>query len=150
MAAIELTKHIDAPPDRVFAAASDFRGAADRISAITKMEVLTEGPIGVGTRFRETRFMFKREATEEMTVKTFDPPNGYALGAESCGCRYHTEFRFRPNGSGTDVNLSFDAQPLSFVAKIMSFLLMPFMKKACVKACEQDLEDLKASLESAR
>ncbi len=137
----------DALPDRVFQVASDFHNAAERISAITKCEVLTEGPIGVGTRFRETRVMFKRECTEEMEITAYDPPHSYVLGAESCGCRYRTELRFTPKNGGTEVTFDFQAQPLTLFAKIMSILMRPMLKKA-LEQCHKDLLDLKATVES--
>ena len=98
---VSIKKHIVAPTERVFQRASDFAKAADVMSAIERIEMLTDGPVGIGTRFRETRIMFKREATEEMEVTAFDPPHSYALGAESHGCRYHSEFRFTAKGDVT-------------------------------------------------
>lgn len=138
---------IHAPCDKVFAHASDFRRAPEMIRGIKRIEMLTEGPVGVGTRFKETRVMFKREQTEIMEVVAFDPPHGYTLGIESCGCRFRSDFRFTPNGQGTDVELSFEAQPLSWIGKIMGFLMKPMMKM-CLKAMQKDLESLKQSIES--
>ncbi len=91
--------------------------------------------------------MFGREATEEMEITAFDPPRGYSVGCESCGCRYHSAFRFTPNGAGTDVEMVFDAQPLTLAAKIMSFLMKP-MIKSVLKECARDLHDLKAAMEA--
>ena len=146
MASITIERSIEAPAERVFQAATDFAGAPERIAGILRMEVLTEGPVGPGTRFRETRKMFGKEATEEMEIVTFEPPRGYAVRAESHGCRYHTEFRFVPEGSGTRASMVFDAQPVSFMAKVMSVLMRP-MLKACAKEMEKDMDDLKRSLE---
>jgi hypothetical protein len=147
MFGITLTRHVAAPPEKVFAVASDFRNAAGRLRGITKMELLTDGPVGVGTRFRETRVMFGREATETMTVTAFDPPRGYALGAESCGCRYHIEFRFTPKDGGTDLEMRFEGRPLTLVAKVLGFLMGPMISKNCAKESEKDLDDLKAAAE---
>ena len=146
MTSFTLTKRIDAPRETVFRLASDFRNAADHIQGITKVEMLTDGPVAQGTRFQETRIVFKREATEEMTVSAYDPPSGYALDCESCGCHYHTEFRFTANGSGTDVEMRFDVKPLTFFAKVMGFLMRPMMKM-CLKETGKDLDDLKAVAE---
>jgi hypothetical protein len=139
-------RHIAAPPDVVFARASDFRRAPETISAIIKTDVLTDGPIRLGTRFRETRVLFGREATEEMTVTAFDPPRSYTLGAESHGSRYHTELAFTPDGQGTRVTMTFAATPLTFMSRVMSLLLRP-MAKSMVKMCAKDLEDLKQAIE---
>jgi len=38
-----------------FAYATDLRNAPGRIKAITKLDVLTDGEVRLGTRFRETR-----------------------------------------------------------------------------------------------
>ena len=87
--------------------------------------------------------MFGKEATEEMTVSEFDPPNHYLLTAKGCGCRYLTTYRFADAGdSATEVRLSFDARPQSFAARILSILMAP-MIKACRKAAARDLADLK-------
>ena len=146
MAGVTIKKHIEASPEEVFAAATDLNKWVERIRGIEKVELLTDGPLGVGTRFRETRIMFKREAIEEMEFTGFDPPNGYAVGCESHGCRYNTEFSFTPNGSGTDVEMRFEATPLTFVAKAMSAMMKP-MLGSVGKVLEQDLDDLKAAIE---
>ena len=146
MPGITVEKHIDAPPEAVFERATDLRGAPGRISAIRRMEILTEGPVRKGTRFRETRVMFKREASEVMEIVAFDPPRGYALAVESCGCRYHTEFHFAPEGGGTRMTVRFDAVPVRPFAKMMSFLLKP-MFRVCARAFEKDMDDLKQAVE---
>ena len=56
MAGMTLTQHIDAPVEMVFHLATDLDGWAGRIKGITKIERLTAGPVGVGTRFRDLSF----------------------------------------------------------------------------------------------
>ncbi len=141
-----LTEMIEKPEDTVFAGLSNFSRAADMVSGITKIEMLTDGPVGVGTRFRETRIMFGKEATEEMEVTAFEAPRRYVLGCESHGSRYASEFLLTPKGQGTEVQMSFEATPLTFFAKIMSVLMRP-MIKTMAKHCTQDLKDMKAYLE---
>jgi len=146
---VTIERQVAAPPEAVFRAASDFPRAAGRIRAILKIEMLTEGPVGRGTRFRETRKMFGREASEVMEVIEFDPPRRYLLGAESHGCRYRTEFAFEPRDGGTGMRMTFGAEPLTFFAKVMSVLMRPMMK-LMVRECGKDLDDLKASVESGK
>jgi uncharacterized membrane protein len=138
---------IRAPVERVFDSAIDLRNAPGRIKGIKKLEVLDDGPIRVGTRFRETRVMFGREATEEMKVTALERPQMYAVGCESHGCRYHSEFHFRPIAEGTEVAMTFRGEPQTLFAKIIGFLMAP-MAKSIMKICAQDLEDLKKSLEA--
>ena len=143
---LTIRESIAAPVDEVFAIASDFPHAAEFVSGITKVEMLTDGPVGVGTRFRETRVMYGREATEEMEVTGFEPPNSVTLGCESHGCRYRSVFTFEPTKGGTDVRLEFEATPLTAFAKVMSFLMKPAIK-GVAKAVEQDLRDIKSAAE---
>lgn len=102
-----VTSHvIHAPLERVFEMFSDIHHSADLVDAITRVEVLTTGSIGKGTRFRETRVMFKRETTEEMEVTAFDPPHSYTVEADSCGAHFTSTFRFEPVRSEPDAHES--------------------------------------------
>ncbi|HET6202062.1 MAG TPA: SRPBCC family protein [Planctomycetota bacterium] len=146
MPCLTFSKSIAAFPEKVFEAAADFRNAPGRIRGIKKIEMLTDGPVRVGTKFKETRVMFGKEATETMEVVAFNPPHGYTLGCESHGCRYRTEFRFAPNAQGTTVEVTFEATPRTFASKVLGFLMAP-MIKGVRKCMEKDLDDLGASIE---
>lgn len=138
---------IAAPVDEVFAVAADFANAPEVIGGIERVEMLTDGPVGVGTRFRETRVLHGREGTEEMEVTEFEPPERYALGCESHGCLYRTVFRFTPSGDSTEVDMIFEATPQTFFAKVMSVVMRPAIK-SIAKLVEQDLADIKRAAEA--
>ncbi len=142
-----VSEHVSARADAVFALATDFAGAPGRISGIRKMEMLTQGPVGVGTRFRETRVMFGKEATETMEVVDFQPGRSYTLRAHNSGCDYRTVVSVRPAVSGSEISFDFSARPLTIGAKLMGALMGWMVKGACVKAVKQDLMDLKAAAE---
>lgn len=146
MTQLTIEKFIEAPPEAVFDTALNLHAAAENIRGIEKLEVLTEGPIGLGTRFRETRIMFKKEATEVMEITVFERPERYVFEAESHGCKYVTSYDLVPEGSGTKLVLSFSAQPQTFLAKVLG-ILFSFLLKACLKAIDKDLNDLKAVVE---
>ena len=147
MALFTIIKHVESTPDRVFEVFTDVSKLAERIEGITRVEVLTDGPVGQGTRFRETRIMFKKEATEEMEFTTFDPPSSFTLGCESCGCRYETVHRFLRKGSGTLVEVAMAVQPLTFFAKLFS-PLGRLMSGSMKKLIAKELEQLKAVAEA--
>jgi hypothetical protein len=141
---ITVTTHFDAPVHEVFEVCTDLRNAADRVNAIKKLEVLTEGPIGLGTRFRETRVMMGKEATEEMEFTSFEPNRSYTVEAESCGCHYTSVWTFRAGaGGGTDVEMSFTGVPQTFMAKVMMVVMGPMMSGMVRKCLTRDFEDLK-------
>ena len=141
------TVAIAASPDKVFALATDLDRWSKAIKSIVRVEKLTPGPVAVGTRFKETRVMFGRECTEEMTFTELNPPTSYTLEANACGCLYRSVFKVASQGDGSELTLSFDAKPLTFFAKLMSPLgkLMAGTMRKCI---QQDLEHLKAALES--
>ncbi len=92
--------------------------------------------------------MFGRPATEEMEFLEMDEPRKYVLGAQSHGSRYRTEYEFEPVEEGTRITMTFNAVPLTFLAKVMSVLMKPMMKKMG-EMCGRDLDALKAHVEAA-
>jgi carbon monoxide dehydrogenase subunit G len=146
MKPITCSVSINATPQAVFAACTDFANAPERVKGIVRVEMLTDGPVGLGTKFKETRIMFKREATETMEVTAYEPPHRVQLSANSCGAEFHSEFKITPEGNGSRVDVTMTTKPLSLFAKLMSplsFLMVGTMKK-CL---QDDLEDIKSYLE---
>jgi len=143
MSTITVSTNVSKPVDEVFAVFTDLEKLVERIPAITALEVLSEGPFGEGTRWRETRLMFKKKATEEMSVSDFDPPNRYTVVAESHGMRYSTVFLFVPEGDGTNVSWAFTGTALTFGAKIMAPIFNLLMTGTMKKCMRGDLEALR-------
>lgn len=140
---------INADRKRVFEVFRDLDKAAANVGGITKVEVLA-GPaqLNLGTKWRETRTMFGKEATEEMWVTAFEQDVSYVAEAESRGTHYRSEYRFTPQGSGTRVDLTFEGVPVSFGAKLTGVLGVLFAGGA-KKALHKDLVDLKRACETA-
>lgn len=147
MAEMVMRQHVAAPPAEVFARASDFSRAAEVVSGITRVEMLTPGTVGLGTKFRETRVMFGKEANEVMEVVEWQPARRYALGALSCGTKYHSAFDFAPVDGGTEVTMTFRAEPQTLTAKLMGAVMRPMMAGMVRKCVAQDLLDIKKACE---
>lgn len=139
----------EAPIEAVFDQLSDIPNLEQTVSGITKVEMLSEGGVGNGTKWRETRIMMKREATEDMWIKEFDRPNRYLVEAESHGSHYLTEYKFSEVDKGTQVTMTFSATPQSFFAKLMSPMFF-MMKGVVVKCFAADLDDFKTALKSGQ
>ena len=107
---IEVETDIAAPPDVVFATVTDVPNWPNFVPAIEQLEILTSSPVGVGTKFRETRTMFGRKATEEMTVAVHDPPRRFDLTAENHGTRYLARHEITPPPGGSRLRLEFGAR----------------------------------------
>lgn len=139
---------VDASVEKVFDLFSDFPNAAQRIEGIERVEMLTDGPVRNGTKFKETRIMFGRETTEEMQVTKFEPNKSYMVEADSCGAHFQTEFRFSPKDGKTLVELELQSRAITLFAKLMSplgFLMSGTMKKCML----DDINQLKQHCESA-
>jgi hypothetical protein len=145
MPGFTLTRTYPASISETFALFADLANAPDRIPAIKKIEFLTPGPVGPGTKFKETRVVFKREATETFEVTAFDRDRRYELMTRSCGTEYRIAFAFTADGAGTRVDATFNVRAVSFWAKLFSPLarLAMGMMKKCVA---QDMDDLGRAL----
>lgn len=148
MASLSLTKHIAAPIETVFAVATDLEHAAERIRGIEKIELVTLGPVGIGTQWRETRKMMGHQSTETLKIIAFDPPRSYTIACDSCGAHIETTFRFTPVGNATDVTLEVSLEARSLFAKLMSPIGNMMFGVAMRKCMEDDLDDIKQAAEA--
>ena len=133
-----------APPDRVWALASDFANASGRIKAITKVEIVTPGPVGVGTHFREWR----GRHSVDMEIAAWAPPRSYTLRGRAVGTEFLSQVRCVPDGAGTRLEMEIHVRPQTFGAKLFS-PLMALMSKVMVKTCAKELADIAAAAERA-
>lgn len=148
MANITMSDRIEAPPERVFDLFTDLHEAPNRLRGVEQIELLTEGPIGKGTRWRETRIMMKRECTETLEITEFDPPSTFTAVCDSHGSVWTSEFRFTPDGAGTRIDLSMRCRPETLCARLMSPMSFLFAG-ALRKAIQQDIDDLRTAATEA-
>lgn len=147
MAKFKLTRRIERPRSEVFRLFTDFDEMPGLIDKITSIEMLTEGPPGKGTRFRETRKMFGKQATEEMEITDFQAEETYTCEADSHGMHYRSVYQFEPVGHATDVNCTFEARPVSLAARIFLPLTAWLTMGTTKKIFARDIEDLKEAAE---
>jgi uncharacterized membrane protein len=143
---VRASKHINAPIDIVFDVFSDIEKIQDRIDDITQVEILSDIKHGVGTRWRETRVMFGKEATEEMEISKIENNRSYDVVASSHGMDYHSVYTFTEKDGGTLVEMTFSGQPITLMAKLMTPVGYLF-KNATKKALEGDMDNLKVICE---
>ncbi|MDT9691176.1 SRPBCC family protein [Streptomyces sp. P9(2023)] len=146
---VVVERRIEVSPGPVWEALTDLAEMPRMLSGVERVEVLTDGGFGVGTRWRETRRMMGKEATEEMTVTEAEPPDRYVTVADSHGMHYVSEIALRPAGDGaTTVRMTFSATPaegnrMGFLTRLLSRL----GAKAVSRALAKDLDDVASSLE---
>lgn len=139
---------IQAPPGRVWETMTDLTAWESVLSGVEKVEVLTPGGFGVGTRWRETRRMFGKEATEEMRVTAVEPAERYRVEAESHGTRYISEFRLLTAGpETTTVHMTFTAVPPGGVKGLLAKAFGALGARAVRRAIARDLADVALAVE---
>lgn len=136
------THRSSASPDRVWAVASDFANAPGRIKAITRIEIVTPGPVGTGTRFREWR----GRQMVDMEVVAWSPPRSYSLRGYAMGTEFTSQIRCVADGSGTRLEMEVHVRPRTFGAKLLSPLIS-LTSKMMMKSCAKDLVDIAAAAE---
>lgn len=149
---IVVSRVIGAAPARVWEVLTDVRQAAETLSGVTSVQVLTDGPYAEGTRWRETRTMFGRSSTEEMWVTLADPLRETEVRASSGGADYVTSFVLTPleGDRRTELAVRFGAEMTSpsAVQKVAMKIFSGMATKATRKALEQDLADIAAAAEA--
>jgi uncharacterized protein YndB with AHSA1/START domain len=148
MKPIIVSREIAAPPEAVWSVITDLAGSPNVVTAIDRIDVLTEGPFAVGTRWRETRTMFGKSATEEMTVSAIEPGRSYTVVADSSGVHYESSFIIEATAAGCRLTMTFGGEATSTASRIMGTLMTPFLKGSMSKALAKDLDDLAVAAEA--
>lgn len=140
---------IDGSREDIWKTITDIENAADRISGIEEVEILEQPEQGlVGLKWKETRTMFGKTATEVMWITDVVDGESYDVRAESHGSVYKSKLSIAEEGDSHILTFDFGAEAQSFVVKVMSVLMGVFFKGATKKALRQDLDDIKAAVEA--
>lgn len=148
MPTITARRTIEAPLDRVWDVFTDLASSEEHLSAVERVEVLTDGEFGVGTTWRETRKMFGRTETEEMQVTALEHGVSYTVGATSQGTTYSSRFDFtESDASTTEVRFTFTGETQGGVRKAIGAVMWPLFRGKVAKELRRDLDDLAAVCE---
>ena len=139
----EFTIHLNCPVNQVFAFLADSKNLRNWQSNLIENEQLTEGPVRVGTNFREVRRTGPRQSEIQAEVTIYDEVNkrfgiktvtkpettvNYALESEAGGTRINYKFVMLTTG--------------------MMRLLEPLLAGSIKKDTDLDFQRLKRILES--
>ncbi len=140
--------NIDKPIEEVWNTITDIKNSKDFIQSITKIEVL-EDPKNtlLGFKWKETRVVFGKEATEIMWITDFVENEFYQTRAESHGSIYISRLEVKSVDKKTQLTMSFSAEAQTLFAKIFSGLMAFLIKGSMRKAVIKDLSDIKAHVE---
>jgi carbon monoxide dehydrogenase subunit G len=151
MAKVKVSTEIQAPVERVFELFTDIEHAAERVSGIKQIDIMSTGPFSLGYRWTETREVMGRLDDATMEVTSFERNRMYTVthhkGAVfGSGVRIDATFTFEPVPAGTRVSIEFELRPEG----LPPGLLLPLewaIGGQVRHVLSDDLEDLKVSLE---
>lgn len=145
MAGFALTEWIQANPQEVFDFMTDPDNAPKVLNDVVRSEQITNGPIGVGSRTRETRLIDNKESTLELEVVTYEPPHRYAATGTQSGVTVTYHYSLKQENEGTRVDLEAEV-----TSGVMLKLILPLVVKQLQKQDGKHLQTLKAAVENER
>jgi hypothetical protein len=148
MATITVANQIAAPVHRVFEFFTDIESGSPHVAGIKKIEMMTAGRFGLGTKWLETREVLGITDSAEMEVTSFERDKTYTITHHKAGVRIDTIFWFEPVGDTTKVSVEFEIESDGFPPGLLAPLNWAIAGKVR-DVLGHDLADLKTSLENS-
>lgn len=155
MSTVAVTRFVDAPTERVWRVFTDLPARVERLSTVAGIEVLTSGPFGTGTTWRETRSTADgMPVTEEFRVDDAVPPTRFTVVSPGIGAHYRTTYSFTPVEVGrrrgrTLVTVVQEGTPTAPYGRFLALVFGGLAARTVEGALRQDLTDLATAAERA-
>lgn len=145
-------RRVEAPPEVVWGVVTDLDHAAEHLSQVSELRLLTHGPYSVGTGWRETRRMMGRTETQEMWVVANDPGRRTVTEARQGGARYRTEITLEPldDGAATRLSVHFAARTAdpSRLERLALKVVGPLGLRLTERTLRTELDDIARAAEA--
>jgi carbon monoxide dehydrogenase subunit G len=140
---------IKAPKEKVWKVITDIENSVNTISGIDKIEILNKPKdTVVGLKWKETRTIFGKSATETMWITEATEYNYYKTRAESNGAIYQTILKLSEKENTTFLTMEFNSEAITIKGKIMAFIFGRMLNKTMNKLIKKDLIDIKTTVEN--
>ena len=133
MTKISITRIINAPLEEIFKAVSDVQAMPDVVPDVTKTEFISEIKTGVGTQFRETRKMGRKDSITELEITEYVKNEHVRMVADSHGTVWDSVFTVKVVPGRSELTLMMDAKGSWFLPRLMNFLMQRLYKKGLEK-----------------
>ena len=143
MAGFEMSEWISRSPREVFDFITSSDNAPKVVPSVKSMVKLTEGPVRLGTRYRETRLMNGKEQHAELEVVAYEPDQKYAMKNVTEGIETVYRYTFLPEADGTRVDLVCEVK-----ASGLKKLVLPMVASILKKEDGDHLQKVKEVLEA--
>jgi uncharacterized protein YndB with AHSA1/START domain len=133
-----IREEFNAPVSKVYGAFTDVAAFAEWLPDIVRIETLTDAPFGVGTKWRETRKMFGKEASEVFEVVAATPGKRIELfvdGRQGSSKRgeYRFTYDFQERDGKTKLDLHASITGMGWAGVLFGWLFKGMFRKAIKK-----------------
>lgn len=148
---IRVSREVAASAQQVWDVVTDVEGSPAVLTAVEHVERLDDrAGFGVGTRWRETRTMFGKQATEEMEVTSVEAPYAYTVVAVNGATTYTSTITVAPLGTDRcELTMSFAGSSSGLVSRVLAATVGRLFAGATRRSLRQDLDDIAAHVEGA-
>lgn len=148
---VRVQRDIIAEPPEVWMVLTDLDRYPKVLTSVDAVERLEGVGFEVGTRWRETRRMYGKVATEELWVADIDPGRRVVVHTEAKGTVYEAVYEVLPSSLGTRLVITYGAETSKASAgqRLALAVMGPLGSKAVKASLEQDLVDFAAAVESS-
>jgi Polyketide cyclase / dehydrase and lipid transport len=147
---VTVTRTVQAPAHAVWEVFADLPGRGAWHSDVDAVELLTPGPFGPGTRWRETR---RAAVTEEFVVAAAEPGRSCTITLAGAGASNRLTYTFTPielgahRGSAT-VSAVYEGRTQGLTNRFLAFFLGGLDARTIEGALRGDLDALAAACQT--
>jgi carbon monoxide dehydrogenase subunit G len=120
---------IDCPINEVFDFISDLRNGPKMNEDILSVEKLSEGPIGVGSKFKETKVIRGRNAEAMIEVVQFEANKAFSAQSEVNGLKVTYHYQLSEGNTGTIVKFQCEIKTSGLIMTLTKPLITKILKK---------------------
>lgn len=133
------------PLEEVFAQATDFTNSPEIMDTVVDVELLSDGPVREGFRFKETREIRGKKASSVIEVTDFELNKKYSVRSHQHGLDLRYQYEFVQTTEGTKVEFAGELYTEGFRNKLMK----PLIKQIIKKEDQDHLQHLKKFIETS-
>jgi uncharacterized protein YndB with AHSA1/START domain len=148
MSTVAVTRLIEAPVAEVWRVFTDLPSRRAWLSTVSNVEMITRGPFGAGTIWRETRSLGDDGLlTEEFRVQECETPERFVVASPGIGADYRMTYTFVPviegrHRGGTMVTVVQDGTPTAATGRLLALVFGGLAARILEGALCRDLDDL--------
>ena len=146
MPTVEETVTVNRSPEDIWAFLLETENIPVYESQVTQVEQVTDGEVGVGTRYRGVTKVLGRTLTWTTEIVQFEPVTRYANKTVEAKLPFSIAWTLVPEGGGTRLTYRLEAE--SGLGGVFGKLGEPLVVKAQQRTVRTNLANLKEILES--